>query len=231
MGARQAAKVGRQLVIPGLSIRAPLIYSPTLTSMCRDPLNKLIKLISCDLGPSNWQLSQTTGNWQPATGVIMKIASTFSSYRLMLTHYAKGKKSEREMGLITLPEIKHDYYLNFSICPREHKSQKPKNQRCNTGKKRNAFLMDFFDELRGGVRWGRQSVLALCGIIVVCFHRMLWHQANKQPSGRQRQREGVAAEPSGAGERRGSEEGPHFYIKTCGLGVLQLQLQICTRNH
>lgn len=82
----------------------------------------------------------------------MKIASTFSSYRLMLTHYAKGKKSEREMGLKTLPGIKHDYYLNFSICPREHKSQKPKNQRCNTGKKRNAFLMDFFDELRGGVR-------------------------------------------------------------------------------
>lgn len=152
MGVRQAAKVGRQLVIPGLSIRAPLIYSPTLTSVCRDPLNKLIKLISCDLGPSNWQLSQTTGNWQPATGVIMKIASTFSSYRLMLTHYAKGKRSEREMGLITLPEIKHDYYLNFLICPREHKSQKPKNQRCNTGKKRNAFLMDFFDELRGGVR-------------------------------------------------------------------------------
>lgn len=66
MGVRQAAKVGRQLVIPGLSIRAPLIYSPTLTSMCRDPLNKLIKLISCDFGAQ--QLAAESDNWQLATG-------------------------------------------------------------------------------------------------------------------------------------------------------------------
>lgn len=153
--------------------------------MCHDPLNKLIKLISCDLGPTtgSWLRQLATGNWQPATGVIMKIASTFSSYRLMLTHYAKGRKSwvrDREW----FNNIARDktrllpwQYLNSTSCPREYKSQKPKNQRCNTGKKRNAFLMDFFDELRGGVR---ASVLALCGIIVVCFHRMLWHQANKQ---------------------------------------------------
>lgn len=104
----------------------------------------------------------------------------------MLTHYAKGRKSwvrDREW----FNNIARDktwllawQYLNSTSCPREYKSQKPKNQRCNTGKKRNAFLMDFFDELRGGVR---ASVLALCGIIVVCFHRMLWHQANKQAGG------------------------------------------------
>lgn len=159
----------------------------------------------------------------------MKIASTFSSYRLMLTHYAKGKKSwvrDREW----FNNIARDktrllpwQYLNSTSCPREYKSQKPKNQRCNTGKKRNAFLMDFFDELRGGVR---ASVLALCGIIVVCFHRMLWHQANKQAK---REREGVVADDGGRERRVLSST--HFYIKTCGLGVLQLQLQIFTRNH
>lgn len=157
----------------------------------------------------------------------MKIASTFSSYRLMLTHYAKGRKSwvrDREW----FNNIARDktwllpwQYLNSTSSPREYKSQKPKNQRCNTGKKRNAFLMDFFDELRGGVR---ASVLALCGIIVVCFHRMLWHQANKQA----REKEGVVADDGG--ERRVLSS-THFYIKTCGLGVLQLQLQIFTRNH
>lgn len=157
----------------------------------------------------------------------MKIASTFSSYRLMLTHYAKGKKSEREMGLITLPEIKPDYYLNFSICPRAHKSQKPKNQRCNTGKKRNAFLMDFFDELRGGVRWGRQSWYYAVLLLFVFTECSDTRQTNSQVGDRDSEREWQPMMEQR--ERRGREEGPHFYIKTCGLGVLQLQ--ICTRNH